>query len=174
MFWYTAYMKDHRCITFAGAAGSSKTPIANYLSTSLGLPVFNNDAIRKEVTEDTGHFDVESYNSLQEQRCKALLATGRSFIYDASVDRKWPKFKDWLAQENYRCFVISLDLSHKFLLELFESKKYTEGAHLPGWIEQHNDFTLKYGDDIGLHIDDTQFADRLNIAKEHVAGWLES
>jgi len=47
-------MKDENkfCLTFAGAAGSSKTPISNYLSTKLLLPVFNNDAIRTEVIED--------------------------------------------------------------------------------------------------------------------------
>jgi hypothetical protein len=167
-------MNDHRCIAFAGAAGSSKTPIANYLSTSLGLPIFNNDAIRAEVTEDSGHFNAEEYNARQEQRCKALLATGQSFIYDASVDRKWPKFKDWLDNENYQCFIISLDLSHKLLLELYEAKKYTEGHRLPALIEQHNDFIRQYGDAIGLHIDDANFANRLNIAKEHVARWLES
>ncbi|HUD07790.1 MAG TPA: hypothetical protein VMQ52_01810 [Candidatus Saccharimonadales bacterium] len=167
-------MKDHCCIAFAGVVGSSKTPIANYLSTSLGLPVFNNDDIRKEVTEDMGHFDVEEYNSRQEQRCKAVLASGQSFIYDGSVDRKWPKFKGWLDQENYRCFIISLNLSHKFLIELYEAKKYTEGHRLPELIEQHNDFVRQYGDAIGLHIDDTHFANRLNIAKEHVSHWLES
>ena len=43
-------MKNNKkfCITFAGAVGGSKTPIANFLSTKLNLPVFNNDAIRSQ------------------------------------------------------------------------------------------------------------------------------
>jgi cytidylate kinase len=45
------------CITFAGAVGSSKTPISNYLSSRLNLPIFNNDTIRSEVIEDLGVFD---------------------------------------------------------------------------------------------------------------------
>ena len=40
------------CITFAGCVGSSKTPISNYLSTKLNLPIFNNDAIRSEIIEN--------------------------------------------------------------------------------------------------------------------------
>lgn len=55
-------MKNKKiCITFAGAVGSSKTPISNYLSTKLNLPIFNNDAIRSEVIEDLGIFDSEEH-----------------------------------------------------------------------------------------------------------------
>jgi hypothetical protein len=30
------------CVTFAGAVGSSKTPITNYISTKINSPIFNN------------------------------------------------------------------------------------------------------------------------------------
>ncbi len=45
-----SYMK--KVILFAGAVGSGKTPISNYLSYKLNLPIYNNDAIRSEVIED--------------------------------------------------------------------------------------------------------------------------
>jgi len=41
--------KEKFVILFAGAVGSSKSPIANYLSPKLNIPIFNNDAIRFEV-----------------------------------------------------------------------------------------------------------------------------
>ena len=160
------------CITFAGAVGCSKTPIANYLSTYLNLPVFNNDAIRTEVTEDVGHFDVEEYNKRQAQRSRAVLASGISFIYDASVDRKWAEAEKEFKQAGYRLFVISFDLSYGMLLKLYAAKGYTQGDRLPLLIQQHDAFLKQYGDVVGLHITDEQFSDRLSLAKEHVTRWL--
>lgn len=49
------------CILFAGPIGSGKSPIANYLSYKLNLPIFNNDTIRTEVREDLLKMDVEEY-----------------------------------------------------------------------------------------------------------------
>lgn len=63
----------HLCITFAGAIGSSKSPIANYLSISLGLPIFNNDSIRSEVTEDLGILDSKEYLKRRNKRFQELL-----------------------------------------------------------------------------------------------------
>lgn len=37
------------CVTFAGAVGSSKTPVTHYLSCAFCLPILSNDAIRTEV-----------------------------------------------------------------------------------------------------------------------------
>lgn len=165
-------MKDRKCITFAGAVGSSKTPIANYLSTELNLPILNNDAIRTQVTEDFLTFDKNIYDQRQEDRCKAMLATGNSFIHDASVDRKWSTLHDWLTEQDYEWFIISLDLSYDLLIKLYEAKKYTDTDQLTNYFEQHEEFLSKYNNAVGLHIRDTDFANRLNVAYKHVSEWV--
>jgi predicted kinase len=166
--------RTKQCITFAGAAGSSKTPIASYLSSTLNLPVFSNDAIRTEVTEDLLGFDKKTYDERQQSRCKSMLATGNSFIYDASVDRKWSTLDDWLKQEDYRCFIISLDLTYSLLAKLYAAKNYVNTPDLlEKYIEQHQAFLAEYNQVVGLHITDANFADRLSIAHEHVSNWLD-
>ena len=76
-------MKDKTLITFAGAVGSSKTPIAHFLSLRFGLPIFNNDAIRTEVLEDLGVFDEEEYKRRRDTRLKELAEKNVSFITKA-------------------------------------------------------------------------------------------
>jgi hypothetical protein len=161
------------CITFAGVVGSSKTPIAHYLSTSFKLPILNNDAIRIEVTEDLRSFNRDEYDSRQEQRCRAVLNSGTPFIYDASVDRKWPTFKEWLDQAGYMYFIISLDLSYDFLLSLYKAKEYKEIDRLPELIKEHERFLNEQPNEMGLRISDSQFPDRLNMAHASISNWLE-
>lgn len=80
------------CIAFAGVVGSSKTPIANYLSCKLNLPVFNNDAIRSGVIEDLGMLDTKVYEKRRDERLKEIIKNKISFICDASIDRS---FRSW-------------------------------------------------------------------------------
>jgi adenylylsulfate kinase-like enzyme len=61
------------CLTFAGVVGSSKTPITNYLSGQLNLPVLNNDAIRTEVLEDLGEFNFDEYIKRRNERAESIL-----------------------------------------------------------------------------------------------------
>lgn len=63
-------MNQGYCILFAGAIGSGKSPIANYLSYKFNLPVFNNDIIRTEVKEDLLRMDEEEYERRRSQRKK--------------------------------------------------------------------------------------------------------
>ena len=77
------------CIVFSGAIGSSKTPISNFLSGKLNLPILCNDSLRIEITEDLGGFDEKAYASIVNKRLKEILREGISFIYDASIDRSW-------------------------------------------------------------------------------------
>jgi predicted kinase len=167
-------MNYKQCITFAGAVGSSKTPIANYLSGTLNLPVLNNDAIRTEVTEDMLIFDTQVYEQRQEKRCKAILKTGNSFIYDASVDRKWLKLDSWLKDYGYRFYIISMDLSYDLLVKLYKAKKYDDTEQLKDYFKQHENFLSSYDDVVGLHIRDDDFTNRLQIAYEQVAIWLKT
>ena len=162
------------CITFAGAVGSSKTPITNYISTKINLPVFNNDAIRSEVIEDLGEFDKEEYLTRRGERLGEIMKNRTSFIYDASVDRRWEKLKKTLSKNNYKFFIISLDLSKEFLKDLYEAKGYNESLErLDELVQDHEDFLSHYSDDIGIHISDEDFGDRCEISFRATSEFLQ-
>lgn len=160
-----------RCITFAGPVGTSKTPIAYYLSWNLGLPVLSNDIIRVEVEEDLGAFDQGEYERRRDERLKTLIASGKSFIYDASVDRQWPKLKDWLG--DYQAFIISLDLSQTKIEQLYKAKGYTETQLIPQLYQQHQDFLKEHDAEVSLSIKDDDFPQRLQISLQSVKSAIE-
>ncbi len=167
-------MNNPFCITFAGVVGSSKTPIAHHLGWNLGLPIFNNDTLRTEVQEDLLRFDQEEYLHRRNDRSKALLHTGMPFIYDASVDREWGRLAEWLAEDNYRHFIISLDLSRELLDKIYAAKGYTEGYRLNELMAQHAQFLEEYGNTTGLHITDAEFSRRLDVSLQAVKAWIAS
>ena len=162
------------CITFAGAVGSSKTPISNYLGTKLLLPTFNNDAIRSEVIEDIGIFDADEHLKRRNSRLEEIIKDGNSFICDVSIDREWKGFKEKLISSNYIFFIISLDLSKKLLTKLYKSKKYLESLdRIDELIQDHDNFLNKYSNDINLHITDEDFINRIQISYNKVKKYLE-
>jgi len=162
--------KKPLCITFSGAIGSSKTPIANYLSGKLNLPVFNNDALRSEIIGDLGFLDEKVHGELKERRIKEILEKRISFICDASVDRQWETLKSWLQKYDYDFFIISLDLSKDFLIKLHKNKgKYESLLRLDKFMADHNLFIDKHADEISLHINDSNFKDRLSLAYKAVS-----
>ncbi len=70
------FMKQPICITFAAPVGSSKTPISNYLSGKLNLPIYNNEAARSEIIEDKGFLDEKNFTKRLEvcyQKIKNIL-----------------------------------------------------------------------------------------------------
>lgn len=163
------------CITFAGAVGSSKTPISNYISTKTNLPIFNNDAIRSEVIEDLGYLDNEEQLKRRKNRLNDILKSGVSFITDASIDRNWEKFKEQLKNNNYQRFIISMNLSKKLLTKLYKAKKYTESlAYIDKLLEDHKKFLEKYSKDVGINIDDKKFPNRLEEVFQAVKSWLKN
>lgn len=160
-------------ITFAGAIGSSKTPISHYLSIKLNLPIFNNDAIRSEVKGDMGFLDEEEYIRRRDIRLKEILNSGIPFIYDASIDRAWKDKKEYIIQAQYEPYIISLDFSKELLLNLYQTTKYYDALPLVDtFIQDHNYFLEQYEDDINLHITDKDFKDRLNIVYSNVKKYL--
>ena len=165
-------MRTKYCITFAGAAGSSKTPIAHYLSWNLGLPVHNNDAVRTEVSEDLLKFDQEEYLSRRDARNAKIRELGRPFIYDASVDREWERMVPFWTEHGYEIFVISLGLSRELLGQIYKAKRYRE-AELERFVADHSAFLDSHGPSIGVHISDADFPRRLEISLEAVTLWLE-
>lgn len=163
------------CIAFAGAIGSSKTPIATYLSWNLGLPIVSNDVLRSEVTEDLGEFDQKEYEKRLNERRKRLTESGKSFIYDASIDREWPRLQEWLQSGEYTSFVISLDLSKTLLTRLHKTKGYSDSLkRLDDLIRDHQRFVQRYGNAINLRIEDSNFAERLDISLAAARKWIDS
>ena len=160
-------MSKKICITFAGVVGSSKTPIAIFLSGKLGLPVLNNDAIRIEILEDLREFQDQEYKKRRDDRLEAVLERNISFIYDASIDREWQKLHEWLLNYNYAWFIISLDLSKDLLVKLYKIKGYGESMErIDQLISDHDNFLLKHGQEINLHISDAEFDERLSLCYE--------
>lgn len=167
-------MKTKYCITFAGVPGCSKSPIAHHLGWNLGLPIFNNDTLRTEVKEDLRKFNQTEYEKRRDERVQALLESGISFIYDASVDRLWETHRKKLEEAGYEVFIISLDLSRQLVDRLYESKGYTEVAPLDGYVMDHEVFLENYGDLVGLHIDDGSFTTRLEKSLDAARLWRDS
>lgn len=165
-------MKNNKplCITFAGAVGSSKTPIANFLSCKLKMPVYNNDAVRTEVIEDFGFLDEKIHRERLEQRLGDIIKNQTSFICDASQDREWTAFKSKLSEYGYDWFIISLDLSKEKLVELYTRKNYNDSLpRLDQMIAEHNKFLQEYGEDINISIKDNDFKDRLQLSYSAVS-----
>lgn len=155
------------CITFAGAIGSSKTPVANYLSGKLNLPIINNDAIRTEVIEDFNTFNEEEYKKRRNERVRSILEKGTSFIYDASIDREWKTLHEWLVANGYDWFIISLDLSRNFLHKLYRAKGYHDSMKvLDQFIVDHENFLNEFGLEVDVHISDNEFGERLKLVFE--------
>ena len=172
---YNNYMKDKKfCVTFAGAVGSSKTPIAYHLSYTYGIPIFNNDTIRTEVKEDLLEFDEDEYEKRRTFRAKSILESGKSFIYDASIDRRWAELKDYLEEYDYTWFIVSLDLSKELLTRIYKAKGYDALERLDDLLEDHQEFLNDYGDQVDIHIDDSDFPDRLKISGGAFGDWLEN
>ncbi len=161
-------------ITFAGAIGSSKTPIANYLSCKLNFPVLNNDAIRTEVLEDLGSFNEKEYLKRRNERIHSVLENNFSVIYDASIDREWKNWEKKIAEVGYKTFIISLDLSKDFLIELYKIKGYHESAQrIDQFFSNHEEFLKNHGHFVNLQITDENFKNRLEIAYSAVSEWLK-
>lgn len=162
------------CITFAGCVGSSKTPISNYLSTKLNLPIFNNDAILSEIIENKGFWDIEEHRKIRDRRLKEVLDSWISFIADISIDREWIGFKEHLSKYTYKYFIISLDLSKELLIKLYQAKGYDESLkRLDTLLQDHEKFLERFSDDVGFSISDDQFLNRLELSLKNVDDWIK-
>ena len=174
-------VKNKFCVLFSGAIGSSKTPIAIFLSEETGLPVFNNDSIRTEVLEDfRGSGEISkierelAYDFRRDERLNEVLKRGESFILDASIDRRWNILKAELEFHEYKWFIISLDLGKKLLLKLYKAKGYIISDSLDKTIEDHNLFIKKHKKEVGLHISDKSFRNRMKLSIEALKKWENS
>jgi hypothetical protein len=157
-------------VTFAGVPGSSKSQIANYLSYNLFLPVFCNDNIRSEVKADIGELNEEEYQQRRAERLKKLFQSQKSFIYDASIDRRWDTLRQDVINAGYKVVIISLDLSKSKIQELYESHDKPESLpFIDQYIGQHERFLKNYQKEVTLSIDDETFAFRLERVKNAIS-----
>ncbi len=163
------------CITFAGAVGSSKSPISNYLSYNLNLPVFSNDSIRSEVSEDLKEFNQDEFKNRKNARLNAIFQSGISFILDASIDRQWGESLSKISESGYKFFVISIDISKELLTNLYKSKGYLESLkRLDQLWEDHQNFIKEYKDVVNLSITDETFPSRLELSLNAAKKWMSS
>jgi len=162
-------------VIFAGAVGSSKTPIASHLSYKFNLPIFNTDAIRSEVTEDLLIFNEEEFRLRRDKRLKELVDKGKSFILDASIDREWTNLRENILKEGYQVFVISMDISKEFLANLYKAKGYKESLkRIDELYNDHEEFLRDFNKDISLHITDKDFKERLNLSEGKLKEFLDN
>ncbi len=155
-------------ISYAWAIWCWKSPITNYISTKLWLPIFNTDSVRSEVCEDFLKFDENEAQKRIKERLSNIIQNGVSFIYDASVDRKRKNLiKDILIKNNYRYFIISIDLDKKTLVDFYKAKWYNESMkRIDEVYEDHQNFLKNFSNDINMHINETNYQNRLeNVYK---------
>lgn len=162
-------------IAFAGPVGSSKTPIANYLSGKFNLPIYNNDTIRTEVTEDLLKFDEGEFRKRSLARLSTLFKQGNSFILDVSIDREWKNYQDKILNSEYKIFTISMDLSREFLVKLYEAKNYSESLkNIDNFIVDHQQYLSDYSSIVNLSINDENFLNRLTLSEQTLNLWLKN
>lgn len=165
------------CILFAGPVGCSKTPVAYYLSWNLGLPIFNNDAIRTEVHEDTllTNLNQDLFEERRDARLKKLINSKSSFILDASIDRIWPELKKLLQERGYQYFIISYNINVNLLEELYKAKEYESSREqIEKWHTDHQNFLREYGQEVAFTIDNEIFSQRLKKSLEKAKKFIES
>jgi hypothetical protein len=164
-------MDKPKVILFACPMWSSKFAIAHYIGWNLNLPIFSRDAIRNEVKEDLGRWDVEEFERRAKPRFQELLNSKKDFILDASIDRKYDEYMDILKE--YDTFIISIDISKEYLEKMVKEKEYTTGvgSRLDKNYEDHQEFLKEHTDDVDLHITDENFKDRLKISLEAIKKW---
>jgi hypothetical protein len=160
-------------VAFAGPVGSSKTPIANYLSSQFYLPIFNNDAVRTEIIEDLGEFNEEEFRHRVLSRVENLFRSNVSFIFDASIDREWKNYSQKIQESNYQIFIISLDFSRDLLKKIYLAKGYKESLScLDQLMADHQQFLAESKNIINLHLFDPDFTQRLVLSEKALRNWL--
>lgn len=164
-----------KAIAFAGAAGCGKTPVATNLSWQLGWGVFSTDAIRSELSETWGYpvLNQPEFKEFRDQRFLQALNLGNNLIIDASVDRTWEQKRAELAGRRAEFFIISFDLKEDFLEQLFKIKGYAATEYIPGWVQDHQNFLNKYGQDVGFRVNEENYPDRINLCYRAVRAWLD-
>ena len=160
-------------IFFAGAVAAGKTEMAYFLSERFGLPIFSTDAVRHDakVKKDVVdiHDALDEFEAERDARCKALLKKGKSFVYDGSVDRKWPELKKLAEEHGFNWLLVDFDLSKERIMKNKEMFDHIETNELFNkWISDHQRFHETSDRDAQLHITDDNYAKRYELASKLV------
>ncbi len=166
-------------IFFAGATAAGKTEVAYYLSEQFGLPIFSTDAVRHDTKIKTDVVDIhkalDQFETERDSRAKALFGRGKSFIYDGSVDRRWPELKKLAVEHGFSWLLIDFDLSKQRLMKNKQMFDRIESDELfDKWIADHQRFHETSDQDAQLHITDDNYPRRYELAQELVKRTLTS
>jgi predicted kinase len=179
-------------VVFSGVPGTSKSIVAHALSCNYDLPILSSDNVRFEVKEDLRvqnlniredlNFSsvnqngalVEYERRIKERRHEAL-ARGMPVILDGSVDRTWQDVRDQLQEHNYDWFMVDMELSRKFLEELYTGTgREAYIGQLDAYIADHQRFLAQHSEDISLEITDATFLDRRKVAIDGLGRFLDT
>ncbi len=179
-------------VVFSGVPGTSKSSIADYLSWNFDIGVLRSDSVRYEVKEDmrveslsigedldfhnpNGNGALEEFERRINERRHTILALGKLIILDGSVDRRWESVRQELLQNGYDWFMINMELSEKFLKDLYTGTgRESFIPQLEGYLRDHAKFLDAYRKDISLEINDGNFRGRLKIAASGLQNYIES
>ena len=168
--WFTIGMNKPIVICFAGATASGKSQLAYALSEEYGLPIFSNDAVRHDVKVAEKVEDIndalDAYKSLRDDRLDAMFERGKSFVYDASVDRNWSDLKQKIHKNNFEYVLISFNLSIEFISRLAKMFDLPESPEeLNRLLVDHENFVRDCSGDITLNIDENNYGDRQDLSE---------
>ena len=160
-------------IFFAGATAAGKTDMAYYLSEQFSLPIFSTDAVRRDAKIKKDVVDVhdamDEFEAERDARCETLLKKGKPFIYDGSVDRKWPELKKLAEEHGFNWLLIDFDLSKQRIVKNKKMFDHIEPDEMfDKWIADHQRFHESNDQDAQLHITDDNYSQRYALAVELV------
>lgn len=185
-------MKKPYAVVFSGVPGTSKSSIADYLSWNFDIGILRSDSVRFEVKEDmrvdnlsigedldfsgvNPNGALEEFERRLRERRYTILALGKLIILDGSMDRKWPEVKDELHRYGYDWFMINMELSREFLVNLYTGTgRESFIPQLDGYMRDHAKFLDQYNTDIDLSITDHNFNARLKIAASGLQTYIDS
>jgi hypothetical protein len=168
-------------ILYGGIPGTSKSIISHHLSCVFNLPIYANDTLRFEIREDLMIDDnsapevIAEFEKRNYERRQRILSGEKSVIFDNSVDRCWAEQKKDLIDAGYTWYMINMELSQAYLIELFSSTgriKFVD--RINHYLKEHKEFTSQYGDDIDLNITDSTFRDRLLLSEAGLREFIGS
>lgn len=109
-------------------------------------------------------------------RYQSLLQSKVNFIDDSSADRSWKQKPDdqyfQLVEHGYDYFIISMDVSEKFITKLHNANKSTSRGEAKRYYEDHRTFLELYSNDVGVHITDQNFPDRMAICEQAAGAFI--
>jgi tRNA uridine 5-carbamoylmethylation protein Kti12 len=138
-------------IFMSGVPGSGKTYLAKQLEKDLkAIRVSNREAYH--VIKDDLKIKLDDYHEIIHEYRYFLLNKLKSYpnglvIIDASIDREYENLTKWADDNDYKYFVIGIDISREEAearLKINEPNSYKDYLlHMDKWIADHEKFNAK-------------------------------